>query len=70
MNRLDNFGLSEKEIQTLHWVSQGKTYTEIAEILCIATTTINNRMVKVYRKIGAQNAAGAVGIAIRKGLVK
>lgn len=64
------YQLSDKEIETLEWISHGKTYSEAGEILGVCTSAINHRMLRTMDKLGANNAAGAVGIGLRDGILK
>lgn len=59
--------LSDREIQVLNWVRDGKTNQEIALILDISPLTVKNHMQKVLRKLKVSNRAQAVakGIAAR-----
>ncbi len=63
---IDNF-LSDREIQVLNLVRDGKTNQEIALILEISPLTVKNHMQKVLRKLKVSNRAQAVakGIAAR-----
>jgi len=59
--------LSEREAQVLHWVREGKTNQEIAQILDISPLTVKNHVQKILRKLKVTNRAQAVakGIAAR-----
>lgn len=63
---IDNV-LSDREIQVLNWVRDGKTNQEIAMILDISPLTVKNHMQKVLRKLKVSNRAQAVakGISAR-----
>lgn len=61
---------SEKELTILEWISKGKRYEEIAEIMGISYPNVSARMVMIITKLGAATGAGAVGIALRKGIIK
>lgn len=62
--------LTDVEIETLEWVSLGKTYSDISEIMQVTVSAINHRMLKAMDKLGAANSAGAVGVALRNGVLK
>lgn len=53
--------LSKRGLQVLHWVKNGKTNAEIAQILQISPTTVKNHLQIVMRKLGVNNRAEAVG---------
>jgi transcriptional regulator EpsA len=53
--------LSKREIQVLHWVKNGKTNQEIAQILDIRRPTVKNHMQNIMRKLNVNNRAQAVG---------
>jgi transcriptional regulator EpsA len=59
--------LSERELQVLRWVRDGKTNQEIALILGISPLTVKNHVQKILRKLRVSNRAQAVarGIATR-----
>lgn len=53
--------LSQREIQVLQWVKNGKTNDDIAKILSISTPTVKNHVQKILRKLNVSNRAQAVG---------
>lgn len=55
--------LTERELQVLRWVKDGKTNDEIAAILGISPTTVKNHVQKILRKLDVSNRAQAVGKA-------
>ncbi len=54
-------GLSEREIEILEWVRNGKTNIEIGMILHISANTVKNHLQRIFRKINVSNRAQAVG---------
>jgi len=52
--------LTKREMQVLHWVKNGKTNVEIAQILGISTPTAKNHMQNIMRKFNVTNRAQAV----------
>jgi transcriptional regulator EpsA len=52
--------LSERELQILHWVAQGKTNPEIGSILNISAFTVKNHMQRMFKKLNVSNRAQAV----------
>ncbi len=57
----DNNELSGREVEVMHWVTLGKTNSEIGSILNISTFTVKNHMCRVFKKINVTNRAQAVG---------
>ena len=55
-----DFGLSEREIEILHWVAAGKTNAEIGMILDISAFTVKNHMQRVFKKLDVMNRTQAV----------
>ncbi|MDO9279991.1 MAG: transcriptional regulator EpsA [Polaromonas sp.] len=53
--------LSGREMEVMHWVTLGKTNSEIGSILNISTFTVKNHMCRVFKKINVSNRAQAVG---------
>lgn len=51
--------LSEREIEIMDWVRQGKTNYEIAMILNISAFTVKNHMQRILRKLNVTNRAQA-----------
>jgi DNA-binding CsgD family transcriptional regulator len=55
--------LTAREAEVLHWLGEGKGNSEIAEILGIATRTVNKHLERVYPKLGVDNRTAAANIA-------
>ena len=62
-------GLSNREIEVLRLVANGKTNQEIAETLLITTSTVANHVANILNKTGSANRASAATYASRQGLV-
>jgi len=58
--------LSSRENDTLHLLSQGLLYKEIAEQLGISTSTVRQHIHKIYEKLHVQNRTEAINKAYRK----
>jgi transcriptional regulator EpsA len=56
--------LSEREIQILRWVRDGKSNQEIGAILSISPLTVKNHMQRILRKLQAANRTQAVSKAM------
>lgn len=61
--------LTEREVECLYWIAEGKTSDEIAVILGISRNTINNYITSVMRKTATRTRAEAIAWAVRNGLV-
>jgi LuxR family transcriptional regulator len=58
--------LTDREIEVLRWTADGKTASEIADILNISERTANFHIANVITKLNAPNKTAAV---IRAGLL-
>lgn len=56
--------LSEREIECLRWAARGKTAQDIADILDRSLATVCLHLNNATRKLGAQNRAQAVALAV------
>lgn len=61
--------LTDREIECLFWIAEGKTSDEIAVILGISRNTINNYITSVMRKTATKTRAEAIAYAVRSNLV-
>ncbi len=61
--------LTEREIECLYWIAEGKTSDEIAVILGISRNTINNYITSVMRKTATKTRSEAIAHAVRHNLV-
>ncbi len=61
--------LSRRESQILQKVAYGATTKEVAHDLGISAHTVKTHLERIFEKLGANDRAQAVAIAIRKGLV-
>ena len=58
--------LSIRENQTLHLLSQGLLYKEIADQLGISTSTVRQHIHRIYEKLHVQNRTEAINKAFKK----
>jgi DNA-binding CsgD family transcriptional regulator len=63
-------GLTQVEITILRWLSVGKRYAEIGLIMGMTEGAAHIHVHRILNKLGASNATGAVGIALRKRLIE
>lgn len=62
----DEFGLTPREMELLHWIHEGKRNREIAVILGVATRTVDKHVENILRKLGVESRISAVQAVIRK----
>jgi DNA-binding NarL/FixJ family response regulator len=62
--------LSEREIEVVRLLARGLGNRAIAAALFVTEATVKTHLVRLYRKLGADNRAGAVSEAVRRGLVE
>jgi DNA-binding NarL/FixJ family response regulator len=62
--------LSPREIEILQKVAYGATTKEVADSLGISFHTVKTHLERIFEKLGANDRAQAVAIAIRQGLVE
>ena len=61
--------LSRRESQILQKVAYGATTKEVAHDLGISAHTVKTHLERIFEKLGANDRAQAVAIALRRGLV-
>ncbi len=59
-------GLSEREVDVMKWLAEGKTNGEIADILSIAVGTVNKHVESILKKLGVENRAQAIREVIER----
>jgi DNA-binding NarL/FixJ family response regulator len=62
--------LSGREVEVVQLVAQGLSNRAIAASLFLTEATVKTHLVRLYRKLGADNRASAVSEAVRRGLVE
>ena len=62
--------LNQQERETLHLVANDLTDHEIAESLGLSVRTVNNRLSQIYLKLGVKGRAGAVVMALVRGIIE
>ena len=62
-------GLTEREIQVLQAVAQGKSNREIGEALFISPHTVQVHVRNIFGKLGVNNRIEAVACAVRQGWI-
>lgn len=61
--------LSEREIQVLQGVAEGRSNRQIGEELCLSALTVKSHLARIARKLGTGDRAEMVAIGIRNGVV-
>lgn len=51
--------LTPREREIMHWVIQGKTNWEVAQILGCVQVTVKKHLHRIYRKLGVENRMAA-----------
>jgi DNA-binding NarL/FixJ family response regulator len=67
--RSDAAALSRREKEILQRVAYGATTKEVAHDLAISPHTVKTHLERIFEKLGANDRAQAVAIALRSGLV-
>ena len=67
--RRARIGLTPREGEVLACLAQGMSYKATASALEISIDTVRSHIRSIYRKLQVHSVAGAVGRALREGLV-
>ncbi len=62
--------LTERELQVLRGMADGKSNAEIGRELFVSEDTVKTHARRLFRKLGARDRAHAVAAAFRAGLVR
>ena len=65
--QIDPCPLSERELEVLKRLAEGKVYKQIAHELQLSTSTVRTHLHNIYGKLGAVDRAQAVLIATERG---
>ncbi len=67
----DRYGLlSDREREILHLVAEGRPNKEIADILCVAPSTVDKHRTHIMKKLDIHTAAEIVLYAVRTGIIQ
>ena len=66
----ESLGISHRELEVFVILAEGHRYKEIAEILGIKHQSVKNYMHSLYKKLGVNNGASAMLIALSMNLVE
>lgn len=61
--------LTKRELEVLHWIVQGRTNRQIADILRIAVPTVAAHRANIMKAVGVRKCVDLVVYAIRNSLV-
>ena len=61
--------LTEREIEVLQHLSDGKIIKEISDLMNLSSHTVKFHVANTYKKLNVQSQAGAVAKGIRKGII-
>lgn len=61
-------GLTDREVEVLQLISEGRTNREVAGALVISVKTVGRHIENIYSKIGVSTRAGAAVFALQHGL--
>ena len=61
--------MSEREIEVLTLISQGKSNKEVAHMLFVTEDTVKMHVKNILHKLKAQDRTQAVVLAIQRGLI-
>jgi DNA-binding NarL/FixJ family response regulator len=62
-------GLTERELEVLRLVAQGRSNREIAQALLLSEYTVARHLTHIFTKTGVENRAGAAAFALRHNVV-
>ena len=62
--------LSQREMQVLLMITQGKNTQEISDKLCLSPKTVSTYRYRLYEKISVQNDVELTHVAIREGIIE
>jgi len=67
--REQTVSLTKRELEVLHWIVNGKTTKNIADILGIAVTTVAAHRANIMKAVGVRKTVDLVVYAIQHSLV-
>ena len=61
--------LTQRELDVLKCISEGKNTQEIAQDLCVSTNTVDTHRLHLFEKLDAKNVAYLIMTAISRGII-
>ncbi|TAK30070.1 MAG: response regulator transcription factor [Chloroflexota bacterium] len=68
-DRPSSDGLTDRELEVLRLIAEGRTNQEIADNLCLSINTVQVHRAHIMEKLDLHNRAALVKYAIKKGLI-
>jgi len=62
----ENYQLTDREIEVLYWIAQGKANRDIAQILNMSPRTVNKHLEQIYKKLDVDNRTSAATIYLQQ----
>lgn len=62
--------LTERELEVLKWVKEGKTNWEISRIVAVSERTVKFHLQNVSSKLGAHGRTHIVAVALSRGIIE
>lgn len=62
---LQKLGLTSRQAEVLHWIAEGKTNEEIAQILECSFHTVKNHVKDIFQRLGVSSRTTAAACAYR-----
>ena len=59
---VENYGITERELEIARYIADGYSNPEISEKLYISTNTVKNHIYNIYRKVGIKNRYELISI--------
>jgi ATP/maltotriose-dependent transcriptional regulator MalT len=61
--------ISDRELEVLSLIAQGRSNREVAAELFISEATVKTHLLHVYDKLGVNDRAAAVAVGFQRGLL-
>ncbi len=61
--------LTDREIECLAWIAEGKTSDEVSMIIGISRNTVNNYITSIMRKTATRTRSETIALAVRNRLI-
>lgn len=58
-------GLSPRQAEALHWIAEGKTSSEISQIMELSFNTVKNHTKDIFTRLGVHSRTAAAACAYR-----
>jgi DNA-binding CsgD family transcriptional regulator len=61
---LESMGLTRREAEVSAWMAEGKSNSEIAQILAVRPLTVKKHLERIFEKLGVENRTAAAGLVL------